>query len=184
MYRKLLLVPALILFSVMLLPGEARACEPCTKDASQKFEETARASDLILVGQRDDFSPDELTHGLGGPENIKLKVVRVLKGTEERAEVTVRSWSGMCPYGIILNDNSQHVVFLKKSGDNYRAVDMCSVKDYAVKDGVVEFGKEKITIEDFKSKLETQGLMDSAARASVVFSTFYRIIVGGKAGVC
>lgn len=183
MSRKLLLIPALILFSLVLMQGEAVACEPCTKDASMKFEETARNSDLIIVGQRDDFSPDELTHGLGGPENIRLKIVRVLKGTEERAEVTVKSWSGMCPYGIIINDNSQHVVFLKKSGDNYRAVDMCSVKDYAVKDGLVEFGKEQITVEDFKARLETLGQMNQAA-PSGVFSTFYRMMVGGQTGVC
>jgi hypothetical protein len=185
MYRKLLLIPALVLFSLILMRGEeARACEPCTKDASMQFEETARNADLIVVGRRDDFSPDELTHGLGGPENIKLKVVRVLKGKEERAEIAVRSWSGMCPYGIILNDNSEHVVFLKKSGDNYRAVDMCSVKDYAVKDGVVEFGKEQITIEDFKSKLEQVGLSDKAATSSGVFSTFYRMMGGGETRGC
>jgi hypothetical protein len=160
MYRKLLLIPALMLFSLLLMQTEARACEPCTKDASMKFEETARNADLIIVGQRYDFSPQELTHGTFGPEYIKLKVVRVLKGQVSQEEITVKSWSGMCPYGIILNDNSQHVVFLKKQGDHYRAVAECSVKSYAVKDGVVEFEKEKITIEDFKSRLEGMGLLE------------------------
>ncbi|MCA1558112.1 MAG: hypothetical protein LC731_06185 [Acidobacteria bacterium] len=117
------------------------------------FEETAKASDLIIIGQRDDFSPDELTHGTFGPETIKVKVRRVLKGEEARAEISVKSWSGMCPYGVIINDNLEHVIFLKKSGETYRAVDMCSIKDYTIKDGVVEFGKEKISVEDFQSKL-------------------------------
>jgi hypothetical protein len=117
------------------------------------FEETARAADLIIIGQREDFRPDELTHGTFGPENIKVKVRRVLKGKEEQSEITVKSWSGMCPYGVILNDNLEHVIFLKNSGETYRAVAECGIKDYTIKEGVVEFGKEKISVEDFVSKL-------------------------------
>ncbi|HYO90527.1 MAG TPA: hypothetical protein VEQ40_02780 [Pyrinomonadaceae bacterium] len=119
-----------------------------------KFEETARKADLIIIGQRDDFKPDELTHGTFGPENILVNVRRVLKGEEGRDEITVKSWSGMCPYGIIINDNLPHVIFLKKSGDTYHAVDMCSVKDYLIKDDMVEFEKQKIPVEDFRLKLE------------------------------
>ncbi|MBD0373433.1 MAG: hypothetical protein ICV60_21540 [Pyrinomonadaceae bacterium] len=179
---KLFIIPALVLFSLALGAKEARACEPCTKDASMQFEETARNSDLIIIGQRDDFTPDELTHGVGGPEVIKLNVRRVLKGKESRAEITVKSWSGMCPYGIIINDNLPHIVFLKKSGDQYRAVDMCSVKDYLVKDNVVEFGSQKISLEDFELKLEKLGLQNGSG--SGLFSNLYRIIVGGEKGVC
>jgi hypothetical protein len=184
MYRKLLLIPALILFSLLLMKDEAAACEPCTKDMSMNFEATARGADLIIVGQRYDFSPDELTHGTFGPENIKLRIVRVLKGEETRQEITVKSWSGMCPYGIIINDNSEHVVFLKKNGENYRAVAECSVKSYAVKDGMVEFEKEKITLEDFRLKLEGLGLSNKAAAPSGLFSAFYRMIVGGETRIC
>ncbi|HEX8176606.1 MAG TPA: hypothetical protein VF543_16055 [Pyrinomonadaceae bacterium] len=154
MKRAYFVIPALILFSLALGVSEARACEPCTKEASLKFEETARRADLIIIGQRDDFKPGELTNGTFGPENIRVQVRRVFKGEEGRDEITVKSWSGMCPYGIILNNNLPHVIFLKKSGDTYRAVDMCSVKDYLIKDEMVEFGKQKMTIEDFRMKLE------------------------------
>ena len=184
MKRKLFVIPALILFSLTLNLGEARACEPCTKDASMQFEETARRSDLIIIGQRDDFSPDELTHGVGGPENIKVKVARVLKGKESREEITVKSWSGMCPYGIVINDNLPHVIFLKKSGETYRAVDMCSVKDYIIKDNMVEFGKQKISVEDFQLKLEKLGLQNSPDSGSSLFANLYRIIVGGETPGC
>jgi hypothetical protein len=158
---------------------KVRACEPCTKDASMKFEETARNADLIIVGQRYDFSPDELTHGTFGPEYIKLKVVRELKGKVSQEEITVKSWSGMCPYGIILNDNSQHVVFLKKQGDQYRAVAECGIKSYAVKDGVVELEKEQVTIEDFQLRLEQLGQEAQGLAAPAVFKIFYRVMVGG-----
>jgi hypothetical protein len=154
MKRAFFLITALILFSLALTVSEARACEPCTKEASLKFEETARRADLIIIGQRNDFRPDELTHGTFGPENIRVQVRRVFKGEEGRDEITVKSWSGMCPYGIILNDNLPHVIFLKKSGENYVAVDMCSVKDYLIKDDMVEFGRQKLTVEDFRLKLE------------------------------
>jgi hypothetical protein len=183
MKRRLFIIPALVLLLLTLGLSEARACEPCTKEASMQFEATARAAELIIIGQRDDFSPDELTHGVG-PATIKLKVVRVLKGRERMEEITVKSWSGMCPYGVIINDNLQHVIFLKKSGGMYVTVDMCSVKDYTIKDGQVEFGKQKISVEDFKLKLDKLGSQDNAGPRSSLFSNLYRIIAGGETGVC
>lgn len=184
MKRKLFVIPTLLLFSLMLNTGVARACEPCLKEKSMQFEATARAADLIIIGQRNDFSPDELTHDVGGPDTIKVKVVRVLKGKASKEEITVKSWSGMCPYGIILNDNLQHVIFLKKYGETYHAVDMCSVKDYAVKDDMVEFEDQKIGIEDFQLKLDKLGMQERAGVSSGFFSTLYQIIIGGAEGVC
>lgn len=180
MKAKLFIIPALVLFLFTFGVREARACEPCSKEISMKFEETARAADLIIIGQREDFSPDELSRGAFGPENIKVKVRRILKGKETREEITVKSWSGMCPYGIILNDNERHVIFLKKSGETYRAVDDCSVKYYDVKDDVVEFGKQKISVEDFQLKLRELGLGGDSG--SGLFSNLYRMIPAGGAG--
>jgi hypothetical protein len=184
MKRELFVITALVLFSLAFTLDEARACEPCTRDASLKFEETARRADLIIVGRRDDFSPEELTHGVGGPANIKLKISRVLKGKETREEISVKSWSGMCPYGIVINDNLEHVVFLKKSGETYVAVAECAVKYYDVKDGVVEFEKQKIALEDFEIKLRELGVVESSASSSGVFPALYRARVGGKALDC
>lgn len=172
MKRRLFIITALVLFSLSATAASALACEPCTKDSAMQFKETARASDLIIIGQREDFSPSELTQGVGGPETIRVKVRRVFKGAEQRAEISVKSWSGMCPYGIVLNDNEEHVIFLKKSGDSYRAVEMCSIKDYAVRDGRVLFGKEKITVEDFESRLRKAGALGGKEARD-----------GGKAGV-
>lgn len=184
MRRRLFIITALILFSLSATATSALACEPCAKDSFMQFEETARAADLIIIGQRDDFSPDELTQGVGGPETIRVKVRRVFKGEESREEVSIKSWSGMCPYGIVLNDNAEHVIFLKKSGDTYRAVEMCSVKDYVVKDGMVEFGKEKIAVEDFRLKLGKLGALDRNDARKGVFSFLYGAMDGGKDRVC
>jgi hypothetical protein len=181
MKRRLFVIPALILFSLTLGLSEARACEPCLKEKSMQFEETARAADLIIIGHRTDFSPDEIRTGIG-PETIKVKVARVLKGKAGKEEIKVKSWSGMCPYGIILNDNLQHVIFLKKLGEMYYAVEMCSVKDFAIKDGMVEFEDQKIAIEDFQLKLEQLGLQGSNGIG--FFSALYRIMIGGAEGVC
>lgn len=182
MKRRLYIIPALVLFAFTFGAGEALACEPCSKEISMQFEETARRADLIIIGQRYDFSPDELSHGTFGPEYIKVKVRRILKGKETSEEITVKSWSGMCPYGIILNDNEEHVIFLKKSGETYRAVDDCSVKYYNVKDEVVEFGKQKISVEDFQLKLQKLGLGNSTD--SGLFSNLYRMIAGGAGAGC
>jgi hypothetical protein len=184
MKRALFIIPALMLFSITFGLSEARACEPCTREESMQFEETARNSDLIIIGQRGDFTPDELTHGVGGPENIKVKVRRIFKGEEGREEITVKSWSGMCPYGIIINDNLPHIIFLKKSGETYRAVSMCSIKDYAVKDGEVEFGQQKISLEEFQLKLEKLGLRDNPGSGPSLFSNLYRMIAGGETRGC
>ena len=181
---KLFVIFALVLSSLVFMVNEARACEPCTRDASIKFEETARRADLIVIGRRDDFSPDELTHGVGGPANIRLKVSRVLKGNEAREEITVKSWSGMCPYGIVINDNLEHVVFLKKSGETYVAVEECAVKYYDIKEGQVEFEKQKIAVEDFEIKLRELGSMNVGNGSPGVFPVLYRAMVGGEAGVC
>lgn len=180
MKRALLIIPVLILSMFALGQQTVRACEPCSKELSKGFEATARAADLIVIARRDDFTPDELKNGTFGPEMIKLNIVQVLKGTESRAAISAKSWSGMCPYGIIINDNLEHVIFLKKSGETYRAVDDCSVKSYKVKDGVVEFEKQKISIEDFRQKLEQLGQQASGNPAgSSLFSNLYRMIVGG-----
>jgi hypothetical protein len=183
MKRGLFVIPALILFSLTFGMSEARACEPCTPEASMKFEQTARAAELIIVGQRNDFSPDELRNGVG-PENIKLKIKRVLKGEESKEEITVKSWSGMCPYGVVINDNQQHIVFLKKSNETYRAVDDCSVKYYTIKEGMVEFGKERIPVEDFELKLRELGRESGHRLGLGLFSILYRISVGGEIRVC
>lgn len=151
---KLCLMFALLFVLFTLTAPEVFACEPCTRDASMNFEATARAADLIIIGRRENFSPDELTHGVGGPETITVKVVQKLKGETSAAEITVKSWSGMCPYGIVLNDNKPHVIFLKKSDKTYRAVDMCSVKSYAVEDDAVLFEDQRISVEDFRQRLQ------------------------------
>ena len=180
---KLCLMFALLFILFTLTAPAAFACEPCTKDASMNFEATARAADLVIIAQREDFSPDELTHGVGGPENIKVKVIRTLKGETSAAEIMVKSWSGMCPYGIVLNDNKPHVIFLKKSEEMYRAVDMCSVKSYAVEDDAVLFEGRKISVEDFRQRLQRASLT-SALFTSPQFSVLYGVIKGGQNAVC
>jgi len=72
---KLCLLCALLFVLFTFSEREALACEPCTPEASINFEGTARAADLIIIGQREDFSPAELTHGVGGPDTIKVKII-------------------------------------------------------------------------------------------------------------
>ena len=180
---KLCLMCALVFVLLTLAAPDALACEPCTKDASMNFEATARAADLIIIAQRENFSPDELTYGVGGPENIKVKVIQTLKGETSAAEIVVKSWSGMCPYGIVLNDNKPHVIFLKKSDKIYRAVDMCSVKSYAVEDDAVLFEGQKISVEDFRQRLERLSLT-STLFSSPPFTVLYEVIKGGRDVVC
>jgi len=81
----------------------------------------------------------------------------------------------MCPYGIVLNDNEQHVIFLRKSDKMYRAVYDCSIKSYEVKDDAVLFEGQRISIADFR--LRIQGMSrTSTLFNSQQFAVLYKII--------
>jgi hypothetical protein len=182
MRQRIPFVIGLFIISLSLNTSTALACQPCLAEKSMKFEETARTADLILIGQRTDFSAEEMKTGIG-PATIKVKIIKALKGEASKDEIVVKSWSGMCPYGIVINDNTQHVIFLSKIEKRYYAVATCSVKTYDVKDGQVDFEGEKLSLEDFELKL--RAVLSRNPERVALSSSFLRWILSrGDTGIC
>ena len=135
-------------FTVLLLSVGAFGCQPC--ESTLTLEQSARKAELIIVGQRVDYSPNEVQ-----PQTIKVRVLSVLKGKAEHKEITVRSWYQMCPYGIIV-DNQRYVMFLSKSAEMpgfWEPVENgCGVKTLSMQKEEVLVGKERMSLSQLRKK--------------------------------
>ena len=93
------------------------------------------------------------------PTWIEVEVKQVLYGKEEKKQIRVPSWSGMCGYGIVINDSKDYVLILKKQEDAsgqylYDTVNYgCGAKQYIIERNFVNFNEEKIPLGDFVKKL-------------------------------
>lgn len=131
-----------------LLNANMFACQPC--ESTLNLEESLAKSELVIVGQRLDYDADETQ-----PQSIKVKVLSVMKGKMGEETISVRSWYGMCPYGIIVDDQTYLMILTKSSEipDMYEPVDYgCSVRALSVKSNTVTVNGEKMTIEELRSK--------------------------------
>jgi len=128
---------------LLATPGSGWACEPCASELNA--EESMRAADLIIVGQRIDYTPAEMQQWQRqeGPGVITVRILNVVKGREGRQTITIHSWSAMCPYGIVVDDQP-YVMLLertaeKTSASDYGAVnDGCAVKTFHIDHESVE----------------------------------------------
>ena len=164
------------------------ACTPCPKELT--FNETVKETNLIIIGKKIFEGPstkyDENPAGPasptspGGPDWIKVAILEVLKGETNQKEITVNSWNGMCAYGIIVDDGT-YVILLEKGGDQYYEVHAgCGAKTFLVENDKVGFYGEKISVDDFVSKLgsdakrrKIQGNKDTQS------ANFYYIFIFG-----
>lgn len=129
------------------------ACQPCP--STLNFEETVEKSDLIIIGQRTDFSPNE-QDSFEVPDSINVKIIEILKGETSQNQISVNSWDGMCGYGIVIDDK-KYVMLLQERDNIYDTIDFgCSVKTFSVENGLVDFNGDKISIDEFTDKLDSQ----------------------------
>ena len=133
-----------------LQPTALFACEPCVRILP--FEETARQADLIVIGQRTNYSPTE-AHQRQGPDEAEIRVIRVLKGNYAAKQLRADAWYGMCAYGLAVDDKL-YVMFLSRKPEGYRTVDGgCSLHVLPVEDNTVLLNKLKIPMVDFEVRL-------------------------------
>ena len=106
------------------LPVSASACQPCRSKLN--LEQSLERADVVIVGRRTDYSLKERR-----PATINVQVLQVLKGKAISAQIAVRSWYGMCAYGIVV-DSRTYLMILKNPArmpGAYTAVHGgCSVK--------------------------------------------------------
>ena len=171
---------------VALAPAAALACEPCGSrlDLPRSLEKAG----LVAVVRRPEGARP--LHDLdNNPPCDELLVERVLKGEFKGERLWVRSFYGMCPYGIILG-GGRHVVLLARpsaeehafhasnvegeceaaldKGEGfYAAVGLgCAVKSLAVTEGSVEAEGVQLTLEEFRDKYGLRGAGPPGAGAA------------------
>jgi hypothetical protein len=151
----LIVIGVLILFSQTVF-----ACQPCRETLN--FDESAKKADLIIIGQKVADGPSTGSQGFnGGPEWIDIKLLETLKGDTSEKKIRVKSWYGMCAYGIIINDENPHVIFLSKEDNQYFAVNGgCATRTYNIQGEKVDFKEndlskntQKITIDELVKKI-------------------------------
>ncbi len=123
----------------------ALACEPCLAEKSLTLEQSITQADLIVVGYRVDLPTKQGQEG-DTPQQIKVQAMRVLRGSVKDNQITIRSYSGMCPYGVVLEDRAEYVLLLRGDGGIYSAVDRCSVKAMRVAGGK----EENVTLDPYE----------------------------------
>ncbi len=164
-----------IVFYFLITISVVYACQPC--GSSLNFEETAAKADLIIIGQRTDFSSNEQDSFSNLPDSINVKIFEILKGDIKQNEIIINSWNGMCGYGITVDD-AIYVMFLQEKVEIYDAIDSgCSIKTYLIEDDKVNFEGKKILIDEFVNKLGPQAsrqVLDN--KANLQFSLLYFII--------
>jgi hypothetical protein len=171
---------------VALAPLAALACEPCGSrlDLPRSLEK----AELVVVARRP-AEPKQPEGPANGPACDVLSVEGVLKGEFKGEKLRVRSWYGMCPYGIILSEGTYVVLLskapehaydvsypddecakaLKRKPELYVAVEQgCAVKALAVREGSVEAEGLKMTLEEFRDKYGLRGAGAPGAGAAAV----------------
>ncbi|MFH1586576.1 MAG: hypothetical protein ABID38_01825 [Candidatus Diapherotrites archaeon] len=158
--KKIVLIAVFFLL-IFVLAQIVIACQPCSSHLN--LEEAINSSDLIILGQRADYNAEEY-FDWGGPENINVEIINFLKGHIQGKQITVNSWDGMCPYGIIVDDGT-YIMLLELEDHEfpyddpnfpfydpyqYDAVNSgCAPNQFLVDGEIVALYDENISFDDF-----------------------------------
>ena len=153
-------MPALrILICTFLFMGmfsSAYACEPCLSYSS--LQKTIEKSSVVALVVNND--QDSSAEAQQGPEFLQLTIVKVMKGRVDTYAVLVRSWYGMCAYGVQMKLRDRAVVMLQEVIDvttgawdgTYKLVeDGCSQAQLPVKGSNVWANDQWIPLSSFES---------------------------------
>ena len=127
-----------------------------------------KRADLIVVGKKvaDEGPMVRAGRNKSFSEGSKIKIFRVLKGKTGRDTIDVRCMYGMCGYGICLQDDSLHVIFLsavKSEGGGYDFTSVhsgCAVKYYRVVDNKVVMDGGTIPMDRFEKMVSGELRID------------------------
>jgi hypothetical protein len=92
----------------------SQAC-PAMQASTTALEQIVKKADIVVVGRRlsDSFASADHGSPVDKPEFIFINVDRVLKGKIKEKVLTVKSWDGMCSYGVIMNPGNVAVLSLR-----------------------------------------------------------------------
>jgi len=149
--EKLICLMLTMLIAIAIMATSAIACQPC--QSKLDFEQSLQQADLVIVGKRIDYDPEEKM-----PSRIKVKIIKVLKGEIKEAQIEVKSWYGMCGYGIVVDDQIYVMILIKSSEMQgvYTTVNTgCSVTQLLVKSNKVSVDGKNMSIEDISKIINT-----------------------------
>lgn len=133
----------LFVLLLSLTLGKAYACQPC--ETTLGIEQTIAKADLIIEARKVSSSKKS------NPEFITLKIKSIIKGDYTKKRIIVRSYHGMCSYGIVI-DKKNYLVFLQLTTGGWDAIDNgCSVKTLPVINGLIQYKDMLISPNEFKS---------------------------------
>jgi len=131
----------------------ACACEPCQQVLD--LDVSLAKATLVVVGRRTDYAQAEQERWSRqqGPDTIDVAVERVLKGAAPK-RITVDSWQGMCPYGIVV-DGDRYVMILAGEPPVYQSVESgCAVKVLPVVRDLVDVGGGDLeTLDEIRERI-------------------------------
>ena len=133
-----------MVIAIAITTETAIACQPCKSKLD--LEQSLKKADLVIVGKRIDYDPEEKM-----PSGIKVNIIKVLKGEIKKKQIEVKSWYGMCPYGIVVDDRIYVMILRKplKMQGMHTTVNMgCSVTKLLVKSNKVFVDGKIISIGD------------------------------------
>lgn len=130
----------LVLAFFTVLSNSIFACEPCTPPSYSRAWDKA---DLVVTAARVDPSP-ALDHDMLIPEArnfTEINIKQVLKGTLGQKRVKVKTFYGMCDYGLLLPDNHDRLIFLRGSKSSPPVIEtlVCKPGEPRVVNGMASF---------------------------------------------
>jgi hypothetical protein len=126
-----------------------------------------KQADLIIIGQKIADGPSTGVDGFnGGPEWIDIRILEILKGDISEKIIRVKSWYGICAYGIVIRDKNSYVIFLSRKDNRYYAVNGgCAIRTYNIYEDDVDFKEndlskntQKTTIDELVKKIGPEAL--------------------------
>ena len=142
-----------ILFCTFLLAQHlALACEPCNPPS---LKEAFTSASLIVVAKRVDVGPVPAVCGTQKKirNATKIKIRQFLKGNAFTNIMEIRACYGMCDYGLFLDDDKEHLIFLRQDGTGIETLS-CKPQDFIVEKEQVTINKKKIPVAELEKYVQ------------------------------
>ncbi len=141
-----------VLLATIFAPSRGFGCMECTE--YRGFEESAAEADLIIIGRKIYYPPNEM----GWRLDMEVWVEEVLAGRYHGRLIRVYSWQEMCSYGIVVDD-ARYVMILKYGRRWFPApwgpISRCHKKVLPVRDSRIDLNGKAVPIAEFRKMLKS-----------------------------
>lgn len=143
-----------VLLATIFAPSRGFGCTQCPPEFEGGFDESAAEADLIIIGRRIYYPPDEVAWLM----DIEVWVEEVLAGRYDGRLIRVDSGESMCSYGIVVDD-ARYVMILKYGWDSgppsWGPISPCHTKVLPVWDSHIYLDGKAVPIAEFRKMLKS-----------------------------